>query len=109
MRRLFDEMMSRPLCALFSTMGMFGAEVGSAQRIDAMVSRFTHALSGPAPRGCDDRGGATSSTSMESHMNNKAAPDVRGDSASDVGFTEEDCLIIDRVDCALATGRALKW
>src|SRR5437868_1255510 len=108
MRRLFDEMMSRPLCALFSTMGMFGAEVGSAQRIDAMVSRFTHALSGPSPRGCDDRGGATSSMSMGSHTNNKVAPDVGGDSGRDAGFTDEDCLILDRVEGALADGRALK-
>jgi hypothetical protein len=41
-------------------------------------------------------------------MNDEANPGFRGNSASPAGFTDEDCLILDRVEGALADGRALK-
>ena len=104
MRQLLDEMVARPLGALGSIMDMLGQEVESGQRIDAIFSRFAHGLSSPHS-GSDqlDLIPPARVGSMKNEPNNRAAPQAR---ASE--FTDEDRLVLDRVEGALTDGRELK-
>jgi hypothetical protein len=47
MRRLFDQIVSRPLAALFSSIEMLDQSLDGGQRVDGMVSRIIHTLSRP--------------------------------------------------------------
>lgn len=47
MRRLFSQMIVRPVDALASSMGMFGRHLPGRQLIDGFVSRFVYALTRP--------------------------------------------------------------
>ena len=47
MRRLFDQMVVRPLNALLSSAELLNRSVGGTQLFDAMVSRMVHTLSSP--------------------------------------------------------------
>ena len=93
MNRLFDEMVTRPLRTFNSVAEMFAQGGEAARGVDGMLSRFAHTLSRPAPparaAGDGSRG-------------------VRVDGAGRAEFTDDDRLILDRVEGALADGRALK-
>jgi hypothetical protein len=108
MRELLDELVVRPLDALRSVMQMWGQRVESGQRIDAMFSRFAHALSSPPLRGCDGRTKVNSDTESASFMTGKSGKDSRSNQVSNIGLSSEDRVILDRVDGALSNGRALK-
>ena len=45
MRRLFEQMMLRPMSAFISSMELLGRDVEARQRIDGMISRMAHNLS----------------------------------------------------------------
>lgn len=47
MRRLFDQMVVRPLSALLSSAELLSRGVSGTQLLDAMVSRMVHTLSSP--------------------------------------------------------------
>lgn len=106
MRRFLDEMMGRPLRAFFSNMEMFNQRVDSMQMLDGMLSRAAHTLSRPRSR---DGGSAFAfSPSKGGRANNGLTANERFNPVNDTAFTDWDCLILDRVEDALADGRALK-
>lgn len=99
MRQLLDEIVGRPLDTLRSVIEMFSQRVEDGPRIDGMVSRFAHTLSRPRLCGHTDESELTSDPAKEGFMSNEP---------SNTGLTDEDRLILDRVDRALADGQALK-
>jgi hypothetical protein len=96
MRELLDEMVVRPVDAFRSVVEMLSQQVESGQRIDAIFSRFAHALSSPWP--------AAKRSSMTNEPSNYSQPGQ----VSSTGLSDEDRLILDRVEGALADGVALK-
>ncbi len=106
MGQLLDEMIGRPLRAVFLGMEMFNQRVDSTRAIDGMFSRVAHALSQPRSR--NDRSEATSNLSQGSRMNNEPATGARINQLNSAVFTDKDRLLLDRVENALADGRALK-
>jgi hypothetical protein len=93
MNSLFDEMVTRPLRTLIFVMEMFGRGGKVTDGVDGMVSRFAHTLSSPSPHAC------------------AAFDELRGEAqrgGAGARLTDDDRLILDRVEGALADGRALK-
>ncbi|HEV7892442.1 MAG TPA: hypothetical protein VGP08_17490 [Pyrinomonadaceae bacterium] len=94
MSRLFDEMVTRPLRAFASAAEVLGQGGDASRGIDGMLSRFAHTLGSASPRA--RAGGAYE------------RDDARDGAARGAEFTDDDRLILERVEGALADGRALK-
>lgn len=94
MNRLFDEMVTRPLRAFASAAEVLGQGGDASRGVDGMLSRFAHTLSSASPRA----GGAYGSDDDA----------TRADATGRSQFTDDDRLILERVEGALADGRALK-
>lgn len=108
MRQLLDEMVDRPLGALRSVFEMFGQQVEAGQRIDGMLSRFAHTLSGPPLRGSADASEVTSQSAKLNSMVDEPNTNGRSSQVNTPRLTDEDRLILDRVADALSDGQALK-
>ena len=108
MRQLLDEMVVRPVDAFRSVVEMLSQEVEGGQRIDAIFSRFAHALSSPWPLGIAGQTELTSETAKTSSMTNEPSNYSQPIQVSSTGLTDEDRLILDRVEGALTDGVALK-
>src|SRR5207249_4383213 len=98
----------RPLGALRSVVEMFGQRVEAGQRIDGIFSRFAHTLSGPLRAFGADQGEVTSKSAKLDSMTDEPNNNGRSSQVNNAGLTDEDRLILDRVDGALADGLALK-
>jgi hypothetical protein len=102
MNRLFDEMVTRPLRTFISVTEMLARGGEVTQGVDGMLSRLAHTLSSPSPRASaagDELSGGVKRGGADESWNAGAAP---------VAFTDDDRLILERVEGALANGRALK-
>lgn len=106
MRGFIDEMVRRPLCAVVSAIEMFNQNVELGQGIDGMFSRFAHNLTGPTIccNGPLSLPASQSQLSAMEHQSNRESVDQ----AINAEFTDEDWLILERVEGALADGRVLK-
>jgi hypothetical protein len=105
MNRLFDEMVTRPLRTFVSVLEMSGQRVEGAQGLDGMFSRFAHTLSRPFPGG---RAAAAPSARPDPPRGSRANDETAAGLAGGSGFTDEERLILERAEGALADGRALK-
>lgn len=107
MTRLFDEMVMRPLRTFISVTEMFAQGGEVTQGVDGMLSRLAHTLSSPSPRAraaVDElRGEVWRGGTYEGRT-----AGVHAAEAGRAEFTDDDRLILDRVEGALADGRALK-
>ena len=108
MREFFDEMVARPLSALSAAIEMLSQRVEDGPRIDGIFSRFAHALSSARLGGRADESELTWDATKEDFMSNEPSNNGRSNQAINTGLTDEDRLIIDRVNGALADGQALK-
>jgi hypothetical protein len=108
MKQLLDEMVARPLGALRSVVEMFGQRVEVGQRIDGILSRFAHTLSGPSLLGAAGQSEVTSQSANFNSMTDETNSNGRSSQVNNAGLTDQDHLILDRVDGALADGQALK-
>lgn len=106
MTRFIDEMVRRPLCAALSAIELFGENVESQQGIDGMFSRLAHNLISPTIC-CNGPLSLSSANSQPGSMADTSRQ-VLADRSIASEFTDEDRLILKRVEGALADGRALK-
>ncbi len=103
MTGFIDEMVKRPLCAVLSAIEMFNQNVETGQGIDAMFSRFAHNLTSPTT--CCNGPISLPSNLSEHSPQNKT---MNGSDLTNAEFTDEDRVILERVEGALAEGRVLK-
>ena len=108
MKDLLDEMVARPLGAFRSVVEMFGQRVEVGQRIDGILSRFAHTLSGPSLLGAAGQSEVTSQSANLNSLTDQTNNKGRSSQGNNAGLTDQDHLIIDKVDGALADGQALK-
>lgn len=108
MKQILDEWVGRPVSAFISAMEMFGQRVEGEQIIDGMFSRFAHTLSSPSFGSGKDESEVSSNLSKENHLKEEPLSGVRVNQVGNVEFTDEDRLILDRVEGALEDGRELK-
>jgi len=106
MNQILDEFVTRPLGAALSAIEMFGQGAEGLRGIDGMLSRLAHSLSNPSPGNCCGELGNAASQGDTRSMQPTA--DMISNQANGAQFTDEDRLVIERVDGALADGRALK-
>jgi len=108
MKEFFDEMVGRPFSALSAVIEMLSQRVEDGPRIDGIFSRFAHALSKPRLHGSADESELTWDGAKVRFMSDQPSNNGRSSQAINTGLTDEDRLIIDRVNGALADGQALK-
>lgn len=90
MMRIFNEMFERPLAAFASSMEMLGQRAQGMQSLDGMARQIAHTLSRASVGGSIHKSDATTFV------------------AKSADLTEQDRLVLQRVDSYLSSGLALK-